>query len=81
MPLFSSPFLPQHENILDFMLWWPHTSGHMEMNKQVEPIDIFWASGIYVAFLHRCHPRTSECFPGIPWGVVHGSAVPLPHYR
>lgn len=70
MPLFSYPFLPQHENILDFMLWWPHTSGYMEMNKQVEPIDIFCASGIYVAFLRWCHPRTWERFPGTPWGFV-----------
>lgn len=58
-----------------------YPSGYMEMNKQVQPIDIFWASGIYFAFLHQCHPRTLGCFPGTPWGFVHSSAGPLSHCK
>lgn len=45
----------------------------MEMNKQ--PLDVVCVSGVYVAFLHRSHPRTSRCFPGTP-GFVDGSAEP-----
>lgn len=55
-----------------------YTSGYMEMNKQVQPIDIFWASEIYVAFCTSVIPGHRGAFQALPEDLCTAVQCPFP---